>query len=194
MKSFFKDNAVLVAGISLPLLLALVFFASAQISTLGRIPPKTKVIFGSDYTEYDERRGIYDFRVTDAGLIFEFVPPDDKNNKNYIRYSSKPRLFVYDPVENSTEEVSLPDYDTKKPFKTELEHFKGIKISKQEKSPDGFLFEKQTYRSDVNLMTALFGGGASHRNGQCSLQKENFRKEIPQTRRNNCNLIGWIIE
>lgn len=194
MKSFFKDNAVFVAGITLPLLLALIFFASAQISTIGRVPPKTKVVFGSDYSDTNQRQGIYDFRITDSGMIYEFTPPADKDNQNFIRSYPRPRLYIYDPVENSTEEISLPDYDTKKPFKIELEQFKGVKISTQERSPDGFLFEKQTYRTDINLMTALFGGGASHRNGQCSLQKENVRKEIPQTRRNNCNLIGWIIE
>ena len=183
MKNFLKDNAVLVAGIALPLLLALVFFIATQISAGSGEPPQTSVVFTTGY--YDTNTG-YGFEVKDGELIFRFSKPDNNYNMG------KPRLYIYEPLKKAVREIELPSIDNTKKYSSAV--VKGIgKLNTLEKSPDGFVFEMGSRGGGSNLMTEMFGGGSRYRN-QCIMRKDAYRHVLPDVSDYYCRFIGWVAE
>lgn len=180
MKSFFKDNAVLAAGITLPLLLALVFFIATQIGAQSEEPPKTSVLFTADYY-YG-----YNFEVKGDHLFFRSIKRDQDSRME------KPHLYIYEPLKGVVREVELPFIDNTKESSSAV--VKGIgKLNTLEKSPDGFVFESGGRSRESNLMTELFGGGSRYRN-QCILRKNSYRHVLPDISSYDCRLIGWVVE
>lgn len=183
MKHFFKENFVLVTGITLPLALALVFFIATRVSIMDVEKPVTAVIFTTGY--YQGTVG-YDFEVKDGQLIFSYSKPEHDYNQE------KPRLFIYEPDKNASREIDLPSLDTKKGSSAVIEAA-GKNINTKEQSPDGFTFETAHSGGGSNLMTEVFGGGSRYR-GACVLRKGGYRHDVPQAREYSCRFIGWYTE
>lgn len=189
MKSFLKENMVLVAGIALPLLLTLFFFAATQMDKINAEPPRYSFIFATNYYE-NSRAYPYRFIVEDDQLRFVYSPPEDKD----VYYNrTKPRLYVYDPVAQTSREIALPNIeDREEKVEVALEDIRAGKLSSLKKSPDGFVFEYD-YRGGGNLMTEIFGGGYRSRS-QLVLRKDGYSVRVPNADRYNSQFIGWIVE
>lgn len=189
MKSFLKENMVLVTGIALPLLLTLLFFAAMQMDRINAEPPRYSVIFATNY--YDNSSA-YPYRlwVEDDQLRFVYAPPADKDSY-YTR--NKPRLYVYDPVANTRREIALPNIDDRNErFEEVVDDIGARKLSSLKESPDGFVFV-YNYRGHGNLMTEIFGGGYRSRT-QNLLRKDGYSVRIPNADGDNTRFVGWIVE
>lgn len=104
---FLKDNGLMLAGLALPALVALIFFASTQIARSGIAPPEYSVLFAVDaWPDGDP----YDFVVADGGLALRYTPPDESNPRNRKCWKTrKPRLLLFDPQDKSVQEIALPE-------------------------------------------------------------------------------------
>ncbi|QQG37231.1 MAG: hypothetical protein HYS17_05575 [Micavibrio aeruginosavorus] len=183
MKHFFKENFVLVAGITLPLALALVFFIATRVSVMGVEKPTTAVIFT---TGYYQRTAGYNFQVENGQLTFSYSNPAQDYNQE------KPRLFIYEPDKDASREIELPSLDTKEGSSAIIEET-GQNIDTKEQSPDGFTFEAAYSSGRSNIMTDIFGGGSRYRDN-CVLRKGGYRHDVPQARDYSCRFIGWYTE
>ena len=189
MNSFFKDNIALIAGISLPLILTLVFFLSTQIGEISEDPPQYKLVFATHYHSYNTSH-IYRLSVEDQRLRYKYFPPDE--DQDYLVHSA-PQLYVYDPALDETREIELPDIpNPREEMDVIVEELAEARMSKSAESPDGYVFEYE-YRGGGNLMTELFGGGYRNRS-HYTLRKGSHRIRVPQAYRYDSHFVGWIIE
>ncbi len=188
MKNFLKENIVLITGISLPLLLALVFFAATQAEKRSAIPPAYRVIFATDYQKNTNTP--YQIFIKDKQVRFRYTPPEEKQRHTNWR---TPHLFVYDPATETSREIELPTVDDPEvAIDITISELTEKETSSLRESPDGYTFELN-YRDHGNIMTELFGGGYSHRN-EYVLRKETYRIVIPKTASYDTEFIGWIVK
>lgn len=185
MKAFLKENSVLVAGIALPLLLTIIFFALTQVQAINKTPPEHKLLF----TSGNNYNSTYQIFVKDETAYLSFVPPLQTNR--HPSYN-KPRLYLFDPSTGESAEVTLPEIsDQKEKSELIIDDLKTYKISTKALSPDGYKF---TYlrRHSGNLMTEIFGGGYRSRSTYV-LEKDNATVQVPEATRYNAQFIGWIL-
>ena len=189
LKAFLKENIVLIAGISLPVLLALAFILATQIQRMGVEPPKSKVVFATDYFKNASPRYYpYKFIVEDNTIKLSYEPPE-----KYDETILKPQLFVYDPQSGTSEEVKLPEIsDKKQPAVININDIleEGQTLATGN-TLNGFTFEQKSQNSG-NLMTELFGGGYRSYTSTY-LQKGAYRVKIPEADYYNTELIAWIV-
>ena len=191
MKAFLKENSILLAGISLPLLLTLIFFISTQMTRLSVEAPQYSLVYATDYMTYNNRN-LYWFKVKDHKLHFVYTPPKDDNN-NMSR--NMPRLFLYTPQTGENREISVPDIeDRDHDMDVIVPELANISFDNKMTSPDGYIFEKDR-DGNGNLMTALFGGGYDSRNRYVLTSKG--RKEIIPASNTKpysycTEFIGWV--
>lgn len=188
MKQFFKDNLVLVAGIALPLVLALVFFAATKLTAVAVDPPKTKLVFVANYPDYYNNGHPWQFIVREGKLMAQYTPPQP--NTPYP--GGIPELYVHDPIEGKSKKVTLPAVADKKTEEIPIEDLKNTKLDTGTRSPDGYVFEAY-YRGGGNLMTEIFGGGYGYRSNYV-LRKGTYIKDIEGAPAYNSKFIGWVIE
>ena len=185
---FLKENWVLCVGFSLPLLLTLLFYVSTQIVLSSIGPPRYSVVFFED-KNYDRNNNPYRLVVKGHQLFFQYFPLTEENN---YRKWKKPRLFIYNPVTDSKQEIELPSIDD--PLIKVDELVQGLsakKLMTLEQSPDGYIFDTK-YRGDGNLMTYMFGGSRSH--SGVLLTKDSHRVKIPNVERYNTHFVGWLMD
>lgn len=188
MKTFLKENLVLIAGIALPLLLAIGFLAATKLSAIGIAPPETPVLYF--YKNY----GPAGFEVRDGKVYYYETELQPKNTN----YRLEIELYLYDPVKEERRKIALPDVPEKGTGKggIAVEDLEGFTVSVDQKSPDGFVFKNgwDDYY-DGGLVLGLFGG--SRRDRTAYLQKEGLKVKIDDDNRygyRQPDFIGWVIE
>ena len=183
---FLKENWVLCVGFSLPLLLTLLFFMSTQIALSSIDPPRYSVVFYEDYGRTDDP---YRLVVKGHQLYFLYFPLTEENN---YRKRTKPRLFIYNPVTDTKQEIELPSVDD--PLIKVDELVQGLpakKLTTLEQSPDGYIFDTK-YRGDGNLITYMFGGSRSR--GDVLLINDSYSVKIPNVERYATHFVGWLTD
>ena len=186
---FLKDNWLLFTAIFLPLLLTLVFFIATQIDKFSIDPPLHSVVFATGYN-YNNSNNPYRLLIKDHQLYFKYYPPHEENNFHHWK---KPRLFIYNPLTESQQEIELPSIDDPSiQLDLLVRGLPAKKVSALKVSPDGYIFDTH-YREINNLMTTLFGGGYRSRS-EVILTKGSHRVSIHNSHRYNTYFIGWLIE
>lgn len=191
MKLFIKENLVLITGITLPLMLALVFYAATFFDRVVTDPPQYRAVFATNHYYHHNSKAPYRLYVKDGQLRFAYLPPsEDDAHRNW----QKPRLYIYNPKIDNTEEIELPtitDIDAK--FDQAVMKLTDDHITTVQKSPDGYVFE-YNYSNRGNLMTELFGGGSRYKS-RYVLRKGSTIVKIHSAQRyySNAHFIGWIV-
>ena len=189
MKVFFRENIVLIAGVALPFLLTLVFFAATQIDKVSTNPPRYRVIFATNYYGHNADYP-YKLIVKNHRLHFLYSPP---KKESVARNWQIPRLFVYDPVRDISREIEIPAIDNEDEKKDAiLPELSASKVTVRQESPDGYVFEYE-YRGHGNLMTGIFGSGFRSR-AHFVLRKGSHTVNVPKSIRYNSQFIGWILD
>ena len=183
MKAFLKENFVLIAGIALPLLLAVAFLAATRISAMGVEPPMTPVLYAwNDYNHVN-------FEVRDGAVYYRVLEPKQGYHKDA-------QLFLYDPVSGEEKRIALPDVPAdgtgqEGVLVTALED---SRISSQPESPDGFIF-RSGWDDHYNrgFVFDIFGGGRDRR--ETYLQKGGLKVKVPSVQKDyyRVSFIGWMI-
>lgn len=192
MKNFIKENLVLVVGLTLPLLLIILFFAATVIPKAMGMPPQYEMLFSTTHYDYQNPPDfLLDFEVKNQKLMV-------KTQKNELKDRSYRKLMVYDAKSEAVREISIDIAnvaESSASAATVLEETKNMMIDTSSTSPDGYTLDGPSYGGG-GLMAGVFGGG--YHNSGFRLKKGSVGYLVPNTKQdyyyNQVQFVGWIIK
>ncbi|MCB1839190.1 MAG: hypothetical protein H6858_00780 [Rhodospirillales bacterium] len=191
MKGFLKEHFVLMIGVSLPLILSLIFFLSANLPFETISPPQYAFVFAQDFYYRNNPNYPYQLVVNEQKALELHYSPPEKDNMSW----TAPMLFLCDPKSKKVEKIDLPQFDAKEAVVVPFPALKDKQFDPSLTSPDGFTFRTE-YQGSGNLMTELFGGGYSGRS-RIILSKDGhdfpIKTDAPYYYGQG-DLIGWVVK
>lgn len=137
MKTFFKENIVLLCGIALPLILIGFFLVAGQIGKASAPDPQYDLVFVSSYYENSENRP-WNIALESGNILIQ------KRKIERDEYATLPRLYLFDRKRLFAQKIDL-DFD-----KTDsqgvlidplLEDINKRELLPGPVAPDGYRFE-----------------------------------------------------
>ncbi len=194
MKNWIKENLVLVVGLTLPLLLIVLFFVASVIPKALGTPPQYEMLFSATKYEYQKSPDyVIDFKVKDKKLMVSAKKLDDKNNNG-----NSVRLMAYNGKTETVREITLDNAKTGAAASNGeivLEETKEMVIDTNPVSPDGYSLEGPNYNGGSGLLGGLFGGG--YRN-EYRLKKGAVGYKVPGLQPDyyyyNVQFLGWVVK
>lgn len=192
MKKWIKENLVLVIGLSLPILLVVVFFLATVVPKSFSTPPQYELLFTIQKYEY-ENSPVYlvDFKAENHQLVATVKKNDDKARN----YNSK-KLMAYNAKTETVREITI---DLAKAAQAGdgkeviLNETKDLKIDASPVSPDGYQLDGSHY-GNSGLLGGLFGVG--HRNSSYRIKKGAVAYKV-ETQQDDYysdfKFVGWVI-
>lgn len=195
MKNFIKDNLVLVVGLTLPLLLILLFFVATVIPKAFGSPPQYEMLFTTSRYEYQNPPDYHlDFTVKNQKLMVKARKIDHKERMGY----NTRLLMAYDGKTETLREINIDMAQAAKVAdgnEAVLQETGGWIIDTSRVSPDGYTLDGPNYR-DGRLVGGIFGGGYHHSGFR--LKKGSVGYRIPDTQGvyyyNQMQFVGWVIK
>jgi hypothetical protein len=193
MRPFFKENFVLILGISLPLAFIGVFFALQSITKIDAQPPVHKVLLLLN--EYKQSNRLYDFNISsdgDLSIIFNHDIMTIEKKK-----AERARLVLYNPVAEIYDlfDIVPPrDYEMNTdialtvPLPLQRQTFSAQKIA-----PDGSEYIDR-YRRNNSFFLDMFGHRSRQQTG---IQKQGHLYELKEQSEDNfrhAKFIAWVVE
>jgi len=194
LKNFVKENLVLVVGLTLPVLLIVLFFVATVIPKSMGTPPQYEMLFTTARYEYQNPSDFqFEFVVKDKRLMVK-AKKNEAINRNY----NTNKLMAYDGKTETIREITL---DIAKVGviaangAVVLEETKNMSIDTSSVSPDGYVLEGPNYGGS-GLLGGLFGGG--YRNSGYRIKKGGIGYKLPNVQPydyyNQVQFIGWVVE
>lgn len=192
MFKLIRENLVVAIGISLPVLLVLVFLIATKAPGLWVDPPTYGLLFTTSNYDYNSRLPIsLRFQVIEGHLRARMY----HNKPN--QYSMIPKLFRFEPKTQSVYEIAMEipgDLEnildgTELPIKETA----NLTVNSNQRAPDGYEFRSNPYRRD-GLVTEIFYG--SQNNSRTMIVKNGHVVAIhpPQSRYySNIEFLGWVL-
>lgn len=194
MKDFIKANLVLVVGLTLPLLLIVLFFVATVVPKALGTPPQYEMLFTTTRYDYQAPPDYeIDFAVKNQKLMVKSRKSDHKDRG----YNSK-LLMVYDAKNESVREINADavkvdgaaDHN-----ETVLQETAGWTVDTSRVSPDGYVMDGPSYNGG-GMLGGMFGAG--YRNGGFRVKKGSVAYRIPDTQGDyyyhQVHFIGWVIK
>jgi hypothetical protein len=195
--SFFKDNFVLIVGLTLPVLLMLGFMLASSLPNINADPPQHDFVFavpaGGDKIPISLQltvgkdsilRAQYTRNATRAGYS----------------YNSWKKLYVFEARTQKVRELPLPYPDNMEEIKTVrteiVDATKTMKLDTTLESPDGYSLSYDGY-SRSGLVGDLFIGGRYRseprlRKGRASVKLISSNSQVPFYY-GSVEFIGWSV-
>ena len=194
MKNWLKENLVLAIGLTLPLLLIVLFFVASVLPKSMGTPPQYEMLFTTVKYEYPNKPDYsIDFKVKNQQLLVTAKKVDDKNNNG-----SSIKLMAYDGKTETVREIVIDNDKTGAAAsggEIVLEETKGLTIDSNAISPDGYVLDAPNYNGG-GLVGGLFGGG--YRNGGYRVKKGAVGYKIPNLQQdyyyNQMQFVGWVVK
>lgn len=191
MKNWIKQNLVLVIGLTLPLLLILVFILATVIPKTMATPPQYEMLFTTMKYEYENSPDyLLDFNVKNKQLWLK-VKKNEAKDKNF----NAKKLMAYDGKTETTREIVIDTSKLVDGSEMVLTETKNMVIDTANTSPDGFALEGPNYAGN-GLVGGLFG--SSYRSSGYRIKKDNFGYKLPNSVPENyyadLKFIGWVIK
>ena len=179
-KSFIRDNAVLLLGILLPVLLVAFIGISNEMAKTTVADPEYAVIF-SKSNHYNTG---FDVDVNDGKLSLHYKQGSNENYRPPISF------YIYDYASDTYKEYEYKAPQTAKDETQEVQlssELTRLNILEGSISPDGYQFDTHYRRSSP---FSIFGGSR----GRAVLTKDTRRIKIPQGDRYyyNMHAVGWV--
>lgn len=192
MRNWIKENLVLVIGLSLPILLIVLFFLATVVPKSFGTPPQYEMLFTTLKYEY-ENSPVYliDFKVVNNQLVAKIKKNDDKARN----YNSK-KLMAYNAKTETVREITIDLAKAAEDNINEvvLAETKHLKVDSSVVSPDGYQSEGSRYSSS-GLIGGLFGGG-NHNSGY-RLKKGAVAYKVqtsqPDYYYSDFKFVGWVV-
>ncbi|MCW8407981.1 hypothetical protein OQJ13_03225 [Legionella sp. PATHC035] len=187
-----KSHLTLIAGLSLPILLMLVFLIS-NFSFLKTDPPRYSLLF----SVLDSSTGSFPVQVNLIVKNDKLVAQYSKTQNNYWGIK---KLYFFDAKTQKVRELPLdfPNFKDNSSFKEEaVQSAQQFKLDTSLESPDGYVL----YTDNNNLNTGLLSDlliGNNYKNNYICLKKNAtcFKLSNPSLGRyftsSNVQFVGWI--
>ena len=191
MKSWIKENLVLVIGLALPILLIILFFVATVIPKMVSTPPQYDVLFSVvDYGYQSKPDYTVDFKVKNQQLMVKIKKMEDKDS-----YSNSKKLMAYDAKNEVMREITIDASQLSDGTEVLLEETKNMTIDTAMVAPDAYVMETQHHGYN-GLISGIFGG--SGYNSGYRLKKGNVGYKINALQNNynysQLHFIGWIVK
>jgi hypothetical protein len=192
MKNWLKENLVLAIGLTLPLLLILLFFVATVLPKSFGQPPQYEMLFTIVKYDYQIKpEYVFDFNVKNQQLMVKTKKYDEKNNTNSSRI-----LMAYDGKTETTREIKIDASKFSDGAEVVLEETKDMSIDASIVSPDGYTLSGPNYSSGGLLGGLLMGGYNS--NGGYSIKKGGVGYKVsgllPEYYYNQLQFVGWVVK
>jgi hypothetical protein len=193
MKNWIKENLVLAVGLTLPLLLIVLFFVASVLPKSMGTPPQHEMLFSTMKYEYQKSPDyLLDFKVKDGKVMVSAKKLDEKNNSG-----SSTKLMAYDGKTETVREIVIDNAKAGAAAvngEIILDETKSLTIDTNVTSPDGYVLEGPNYGSS-GLVGGLFGGG--YRNSGFRLKKGALGYKMPNMQPDyyysNVQFLGWVV-
>jgi len=199
MKKFIKENLVLAIGLTLPLLLIVLFFVATVIPKSMATPPQYEMLFTTVHYDYQNASDYqFDFSVKDHQLMVKAKKSDDKKSDDKYRNYNAKKLMAYDGKTETVREISF-DTDIAGAAAVNgevvLDETKTMRVDTASNSPDGYVLEGPNYGGG-GLVGGMFGGG--YRNSAYRLTKGSVAYKVPNAQQNyyynQMQFVGWVVK
>lgn len=185
-----RDNIVLIAGITLPLLVMFFFLLATWIPHWLVDPPQHDLLI-SGVSWSEQSRVTVNLLVTDEGRV------KVRYFKPAAGESPKRQLFLYDHVADEVREILLPNPVEEdfvdSTYEVGLAEFETKTVSTKRTAPDGYEFLGHQYVRDYFL-----GWGFGGRRSKLSIRKNGAVVAIPTMNSypyyNGTEFVGWVID
>jgi hypothetical protein len=186
-----RDNAALVAGILLPVLVVILFLLSSWVPRLFVDPPQYDFLYSEDNSYYGNSSP---WRYN--------ISLDAQNHLLVKAFSAKPdvytpgaRLFLFEHADGNVREISLPAPESseggEEGIVVEVPEFRNQFIDPNRISPDGYSLVDNT-RGSRGLFGLFYSGGRR----SLAITKNGAVYEAAQGGEQywyGARLIGWIV-
>jgi hypothetical protein len=196
-RRFFKENFVLIVGLTLPMLLIAGFLLASRIPQALANPPQYDFVFST--TEYPPN-------ANNIPVSVRLVVKDGVLNAQYVRtivppgtypYNVWKKLYVYEAKSQKVRQLTFgfpADMDKIEGSRNEIvEATKAMKLDTTLQSPDGYELSYDGYSHSGLLNEVFWGGGYSHeprlRKGASGVR---LTTGNGQTYFNSIEFVGWV--
>lgn len=191
MKNWLKENLVLAVGLTLPLLLILLFFVATVIPKAMSTPPQYTMLFVA--TEYDYQKTA-DFSLKFSVKNNQLMVKPKKLEGNDNHYNLE-KVFIYDGKTNAMREIVIDSSKFTDGVEIVLDETRSYELDTSSVSPDGYMLDRPHYH-DSGWVGGLFGGG--YRNTGYRIKKEGIAYKLPYYKGdayyNQLQFLGWVIK
>ncbi len=182
-----KNNIALIAGISLPVLLVIVFWIATAIPRMTVADPQYDMIYSADYYDHNGPfKGTISLEVRDGGLRATYHSTDSQSLR------STPRIYYFDVSSGSTHELSLNiPTDLQDGQELAIPEASGLELSKKSIAPDGYSFDG-SYSSRSGFF--FFNSGYRYRG---LIRKDGRAVKIPthgHQYQGNLRFLAWVVQ
>jgi hypothetical protein len=193
--NFIKQNLALVVGLTLPVLLIVLFFVATVLPKSLGTPPQHEMLFSiNKYTYNNPPAYTVTFKAVDGKLMATMVP-NVKTNNTYPANNSQ-TLMGYDAKTDTLREIAfdMPATAGTDTIEKEVSALHDYKIDSSAKSPDGYEASYSGYGGGGFVMD-VFGGS---RNNGYRISKGAVSYKVPSKNNqlyyyNDAQFIGWVI-
>ncbi|WP_454781229.1 hypothetical protein [Legionella sp. WA2022007384] len=188
-----KSHLTLLAGLSLPILLMLVFVIS-NIPFFKTDPPRYSLLFSIVDSSSSPFPVQVNLVVRNDQLVAQYSKV--QNNSNW----GIKKLYLFDAKKQKVRELPLdfPNFNNSSNFKEEVvKSAKPFKLDTSLESPDGYVLHTTSDNLNTGLLSDLFLG-SNYRNNAICLKKNSTCVKLSNlsTGRyftpNNVQFIGWV--
>jgi len=192
MKSFLRENLMIVVSIALPLLVVIFFALASVLPGLYATPPAYDLLL-------THQGGVL---ATDSPVKISLTVKEERLSATLIKsngntYGNNPRIFRYDHVSGEVREINIPiPADMAElPEGSELPvpELARLRISSALRAPDGYEF--RGYRRGGGLMMELFGGNRNRHDVTIAKDGAIVRLRLPASDYwyGEVRFLGWVI-
>lgn len=196
-RSFIRENAVLFAGVALPIVMMLGFFiASSLPQTLSNPPQYDLVFFVDDYSSNTAGSLPVNVKllVRNGQLVAQYAPVTPVNG-----YGTWKKIYRFEAATRTVREIPFgypADAGTLAMLREEpVPGLENVRLDTRLQAPDGYELASDEYRSD-GLLGGLFwrsGNGRPRlRNGATSVPLD-IAADTQAYTYNNLQFLGWVM-
>lgn len=193
MKSFLRENLMIVVSVTLPLLVVIFFALASILPGWYSTPPEHDLLLSLQGRAIAKASPVTISLVVKDGQLTALIVKSENPS-----YQNNRRLFRYEHLTGDVREVNIPIPENiaelEEGSEIPIPGFAALRVSDALKAPDGYEFRGR--RRGGGLMTELFGGSRNRTDVSIEKNGSIVRVRLPASDHyyNDVRLVGWVIE
>ena len=200
VRAFIKEHFVLIAGITLPLALIVLFSLARMVTDATVDPPQYKAVY-AQLGQGTYSAGKFSYLVDEAGKLNvswtgpQPYPGQPPQAPDAVPVIARTYVIVYDPIANSRSPYLFEVPDSAKPgtVTATSTQMPPLVIKPGDISPDGYAYNRDTYQyRRRGIFNEVFGHGGGYYDDRYAIGKDGKSFLLPlQDRYSQFDFIGW---